>query len=315
MKFTAKHLMFILMTVLLVLVVFLGLTVLDRVADFLQVGGGPSVNTPPSSSATSIPSPPGSSVPSSSQVDTPSHEHEFVKGKTFKSTCISSGYTLYVCECGKEDIRDFTDPLGHTYGEYSVIEASCFTDGWTERTCSRCDYVERTELVAAFHVGEWADVPTEGDLPTHEQRICELCSTLEVRSLDTEKDWVFYLTPVGSIGEYVHYEFRVDIANTDKDFTGNIYTNIADVDFRFDYEDKSLFVTYFINGEQKQYTILKGTAFTVFHADGTVTHEEPVAEETPNPDTPPDSEVDPENPPDSEVDPENPSDTNSEQPE
>jgi hypothetical protein len=231
---------------------------------------------------------------------TPSHEHNFVKGKTFKPSCISSGYTIYVCECGKEDIRDFTNPLGHTYGEYSVIEASCFKDGWTERTCSRCDYVERTELVAAFHVGEWADVPTEDGEPTHKQLICELCGTLEVRSLDTSKKWVFYLTPAGFVGDLTHYTFRVDIPNTDKDFEGNIYTDIADPDFRFDHEDKSLFVSYSVNGEQKQYTILRGTKYTVFHNDGKVTHKEPVAETDPNPD------VDPE-------DPENPSDSGNEE--
>lgn len=292
MKFTAKHLMFILMSVLLVLVVFLGLTVLDRVSDFLQVGG-PSVNTPPTSSmpgtvgssvSSSVGSSVGSSVTSRPVDSTPSHEHNFVKGKTYKPNCISSGYTIYVCECGKEDIRDFTNPLGHTYGEYTVIEASCFKDGWTERTCSRCDYVERTELVAAFHVGEWADVPTEDGEPTHKQLICELCGTLEVRSLDTSKKWVFYLTPVGNIGEYKHYEFKVDIPNTDKDMGANFYTNIADPDFKFDYEDRQLFVSYSVNGERKQYTILPGTPHSVFHDTGRVTHYEPVVETDPNPD-------------------------------
>lgn len=59
------------------------------------------------------------------------------------ATCTREGRTLKQCEiCQKTLFTDITEPLGHDFGEYVVIEATKTTDGSKSRTCKRCGYQE-----------------------------------------------------------------------------------------------------------------------------------------------------------------------------
>ncbi|MGN0155292.1 MAG: fibronectin type III domain-containing protein [Lachnospiraceae bacterium] len=75
------------------------------------------------------------------------------------ATCTREGRTLLQCEiCQKTMYTDITEPLGHDFGDYVVIEATKTTDGSKSRTCKRCGYQE-LEIIPKFatHVVYTAD--------------------------------------------------------------------------------------------------------------------------------------------------------------
>ena len=179
MKLTTKQLMFILMSVLLVLVVVMGSIVFSRVGGLFQMAAGPNNDdggkTPaPSGSSPSSSLP--SSVPNSTATSGPPHQHEYTR-KTYSPTCDAGGYTLLVCECGflSTDVDAMTSPLGHNYGPVTVVAATCTEDGWTERTCSRCSFVEKTSPTKAGHTFSlWEEITVPDGMPANQQRTCIL---------------------------------------------------------------------------------------------------------------------------------------------
>ena len=266
MKLTAKNVMLILMSVLLVLTVVMALITLGRVGNLLQPSGKPSTNVPQANN--SIPAPSGSEPSSNTIVTEPGHEHEYVKTSTYNPNCLSSGYSLYECSCGKTDIRDFKDPYGHNYGEYTVIAATCTTDGWTQRKCSRCNDIEKTNIVAASHnYSEWIS-----DTDTTEQRTCYLCDIVEIRSLDTANTWVLRLTELEALDSFAQYRIGVDLANSENDPAYEIYTELAET-LHFDYVNNALCVYYTADSV---YSVPADATVVTFYADGNVTTAQPV---------------------------------------
>ena len=75
-----------------------------------------------------------------------SHKHNYAT-TPLASTCISGGYTTYLCECGDSYVDDYTDPLGHNYGTLiPYIEATCYAEGRVAYyECSRCHKLFDTE--------------------------------------------------------------------------------------------------------------------------------------------------------------------------
>ena len=285
MKLTVKHVMFILMSVLLVLTVVMFLVTVGRALDMFQLGGSPNTNTPQNSNPASGPVLNSSITTSKPIVTEPGHVHEFVQIKTYSATCVSSGYTLYECSCGKPDIRDFKDPLGHKYGEYSVVAATCTTDGWTERTCSRCDNIEKTNIIAASHNFEdWTDVESADGIPTQEQRFCFGCSITEIRSLDPANTWVLQLTELEPLYTFVHYQIVVDLAENENDPVYDIYLEDGLDATGFDYLNGEVVLSYLNNGMPTQCIVPSYAKVQTLYADGTVTNEAPAEPSVPNPD-------------------------------
>ena len=64
-------------------------------------------------------------------------------------TCTEDGYTTHTCgNCGDSYITDETPALGHTYGEWEIVdEADCENDGLQKKTCHCGD--EITEVIPA----------------------------------------------------------------------------------------------------------------------------------------------------------------------
>ena len=277
MKLTAKNVMFILMSVLLVLTVFLTLVTLSQVMDFLKPGGNananvPQDNNPGGNSIAGVPT-----IPSQSTQGIPGHEHEYtVKGTVHSPKCDTLGYTEYYCECGEMDFQDFQSALGHKYGEYSVVAATCTTDGWTERKCTRCNIIEKTNIVTAAHnYSEWIS-----DSDTTEQRTCYLCDVIEIRSADTANTWVLRLTELEAPDGFVHYKIVVDLADNENDPAYDIYTELAET-LRFDYASNMLLIGY---APETIYFMPADAAIVTFYADGTITNAEPEVTDEPNPD-------------------------------
>ena len=87
--------------------------------------------------------------------------HQIVeKETTFPATCLDAGYvTDKYCEiCGHtENVIEELPALGHDLGEVIVNandgESICVSGGTHERYCSRCDYVEVTEVKPAANEG------------------------------------------------------------------------------------------------------------------------------------------------------------------
>ena len=50
---------------------------------------------------------------------------------------MEQGYSLYRCDCGKEETRDFVEPLGHSW-----VEATCDAP----KTCSACGMTDGEPL-------------------------------------------------------------------------------------------------------------------------------------------------------------------------
>lgn len=105
-------------------------------------------------------------------------EHSYGKEVT-APTCTSQGYTTYTCaECGDSYTSDYTDPLGHSFGEWSITtEATCTSDGKTSRECTVCGETETAVIPANDHsYGEWEIVEPTCTAAGSRTKICSSCS-------------------------------------------------------------------------------------------------------------------------------------------
>ena len=164
MKLTLKQLMLIIMSVLLVLTVVMSSVVVAKVRDMVDgmgsgsgdkppvVGGNPTdTQQPTPDSNQGTPSDPTeTTAPTQPPVTDPDHEHDYKKSQTVAATCTDMGYTIYLCSCGKSDIRDFHNAKGHNYGEEEYLEATCETSGYRRATCRRCGAVDTREVFEAL---------------------------------------------------------------------------------------------------------------------------------------------------------------------
>ncbi len=87
-------------------------------------------------------------------VDPVEHSYET---KVVEPTCTEGGYTVYVCACGEMYEADETQPLGHDFGEWVMVEP-----GLESRTCNRCGETETREAQPDFDTDGDGEV-TEAD--------------------------------------------------------------------------------------------------------------------------------------------------------
>ena len=74
------------------------------------------------------------------------HEHYYEK-QYIDSTCTESGTIVYTCECSDTYSEKTTEPLGHEYGDWEIINPSTMTlEGTKEQKCIRCNNTN-TELI------------------------------------------------------------------------------------------------------------------------------------------------------------------------
>ncbi|MDD6200180.1 MAG: hypothetical protein PUB93_02800 [Firmicutes bacterium] len=159
---TTKRILFAVLCVLLILVIIMTGIVISKVKALFRPANpyptDPSGATQPSateSTPISLPTQPSESIGSTE----PGHEHAFVLKERYPASCDSFGWTEYVCECGRVDVRDRVDPLGHNYGHGKVVSPTCTDGGYTEFVCTRCGYIDRRDENAAL--GHAWDAGTE----------------------------------------------------------------------------------------------------------------------------------------------------------
>ena len=75
------------------------------------------------------------------------HEHKY-ESFIVQPTCEEQGHTIHVCECGESYLTDFTDELGHQYGDWEETKKPTQEEeGEKERQCIICNDVE-TETIS-----------------------------------------------------------------------------------------------------------------------------------------------------------------------
>lgn len=88
--------------------------------------------------------------------------HEYDKVVT-DPTCTEKGYTTYTCKkCGDSYTGDYTEPLGHEFGEWETVQEATETEtGLAKRSCKRCKEEETKVIPTTDHVHKYTDVVTE----------------------------------------------------------------------------------------------------------------------------------------------------------
>ena len=88
--------------------------------------------------------------------------HEYDKVVT-DPTCTEKGYTTYTCKkCGDSYTGDYTEPLGHEFGEWETVKEATETEtGLAKRSCKRCKEEETKSIPTTDHVHKYTEVVTE----------------------------------------------------------------------------------------------------------------------------------------------------------
>ena len=87
--------------------------------------------------------------------------HEYDKVVT-DPTCTEKGYTTYTCKkCGDSYTGDYTEPLGHEFGEWETVkEATEDEAGLEKRSCKRCGEEETREIPRKEHEHVYTETVT-----------------------------------------------------------------------------------------------------------------------------------------------------------
>ena len=87
--------------------------------------------------------------------------HEYDKVVT-DPTCTEKGYTTYTCKkCGDSYVGNYTDALGHEFGEWETVKEATETEtGLAKRSCKRCKEEETKDIPTTDHVHKYTDVVT-----------------------------------------------------------------------------------------------------------------------------------------------------------
>ena len=91
------------------------------------------------------------------------YTHSYIE-TVVEPTCTEKGYTLHKCECGDEYKDNYTEALGHLFGEWKTITpATEEKDGEETRACTRdnCDYTETRKIPALNHTHSYAETVVE----------------------------------------------------------------------------------------------------------------------------------------------------------
>ena len=113
-------------------------------------------------------------------IDTTKHYGEEVEGAVIEATCTEAGSITYKCSLCNVELRTENKPaLNHSYGEYKVTtEATCVAKGEKERTCTRCNNVEKVEIAkdSSVHHGSEVSNTTQEATCTETGTIKYTCS-------------------------------------------------------------------------------------------------------------------------------------------
>ena len=109
--------------------------------------------------------------------------------RVVEPTCTEQGYTVESNFITMETRNvNYTDPLGHAWGEWETEDATCEQDGYRQRKCSRCGTYEVQEIPAGHQMGAWHQVTAnetiemENDLLRYENEQKEERARVDARN-------------------------------------------------------------------------------------------------------------------------------------
>ena len=113
------------------------------------------------------------------------HTHSYTS-ETIAPTCASKGYTKLSCKCGDIKKENYTNALGHSFGDYiTELNATCAKEGKQVRTCTRCGKREEKVVSKTSHTfGNWVTTkqPTTAS-KGQKQRTCSVCGYAETQDI------------------------------------------------------------------------------------------------------------------------------------
>ena len=124
--------------------------------------------------------------------------HEYVKGEVVASTCLEQGYTKYVCACGAEELRDYTETAPHTFtdevGKCSVC--GTFVPGGYDAEGNLV--VSWNDLIEDYNLNVSADFENRKGLTSPTSASYVLTNNADLSAIDT----LVIDTSVKYIGKY-----------------------------------------------------------------------------------------------------------------
>ena len=118
----------------------------------------------------------------STKIDKASHKYTSV---VVSATCTEKGYTIFTCECGDSYVSNEVEALGHNIVD-STIAATCTENGYDVHKCTRCNYelIDNYTNPTGHTFGEWKVVtPANGYEQGLEERECSVCKVVESRNI------------------------------------------------------------------------------------------------------------------------------------
>ena len=74
------------------------------------------------------------------------HEHKFIINEVLP-TCAEQGYIEEVCDCGEKNVKEYLNPLNHSFGEWVIENDSTFLNtGTMYKKCKNCGQKESEEI-------------------------------------------------------------------------------------------------------------------------------------------------------------------------
>ncbi len=72
------------------------------------------------------------------------HKHQWKSKTIVPATCTMKGYTQYNCACGYSEKSEYTEVLGHVFGDWKTVKNPTDTaDGLAEQSCRRAGCTEK----------------------------------------------------------------------------------------------------------------------------------------------------------------------------
>ena len=97
--------------------------------------------------------------------------HDY-KTEVIAPTCTEKGYTIYSCDCGFSDKRDYVVASGHTPGEWEVeTAAQAGVEGKEQLKCTVCDSVIDHRSIPALPTFIPGDANGDGKITAADARI------------------------------------------------------------------------------------------------------------------------------------------------
>lgn len=107
--------------------------------------------------------------------------HQFMVSKIIPATCTEEGYTINTCTvCGEEEKTNYVPRTEHKFIVTVIRNATCTETGLKENKCHDCGYIENIITEPLGHLfGEWEVINDSDNRTSKKIRRCKRCSFVD----------------------------------------------------------------------------------------------------------------------------------------